>query len=92
MSMTYRIEEWIASLLAGAGSIWFVSVLTSEFHRVTLILPPTGGPTEIIGLAVLIWLHAKHKRVLEQRTPVLAELPALPGGANLESLAAGNHS
>jgi hypothetical protein len=91
--MSYRIEEWIASLLAGAGSIWFASALTSDFHRLIFVLPPTGGPTETIGLAVLIWLHAKHKRVLERRTPVLAELPGLPGDANLESLAAaGNRS
>ena len=91
--MSYKIEEWIASLLAGAGSVWFVNALTSDFHRLIFVLPPTGGPTEMIGLAVLIWLHAKHKRMLENKTPVLAELPGLANAANLESLATvGNHT
>ncbi len=76
--MSYRREEWFASLLAGAGSIWFVYDLVRNFHRVVQVLPPTGGPTEIIGIAVLIWLHAKHRRVVESRTPVFAELPDSP--------------
>lgn len=76
--MSYRREELVASLLAGAGSIWFVTVLYHEFHRAFQILPPTGGPTEIIGIAVLIWLHAKHRREVERRTPVFANFPESP--------------
>lgn len=76
--MSYRREELFASLLAGAGSLWFVFEITRNFHRMFLVLPPTGGPTEVIGIAVLIWLHAKHKRDLERRTSVLAELPNCP--------------
>ena len=73
--VAFRLEEWAASLLAAAGSIWFVEEVTRTYHRAIQILPPTGGPTELIGLAILIWLHAKHRRVLESRTPVLAQLP-----------------
>ncbi len=73
--MSYRREELVASLLAGAGSLWFVFELVRDFHRMIHVLPPTGGPTEIIGLAVLIWLHAKHRREVERRTPVFANLP-----------------
>jgi hypothetical protein len=76
--MSYRREELVASLVAGAGSLWFVFDLTRDFHRLFQVLPPTGGPTEVIGIAVLIWLHAKHRRVLERRTSVLAELPNSP--------------
>jgi hypothetical protein len=76
--VAYRLEEWAASLLAAAGSLWFVQELTRTYHRAVQILPPTGGPTELIGLAILIWLHAKHRRVLESRTPVLAQLPDVP--------------
>jgi hypothetical protein len=76
--MSCRREELVASLLAGAGSLWFVFELTRDFHRLFQVLPPTGGPTEVIGIAVLIWLHAKHKRVLKERTSVLAELPQAP--------------
>lgn len=81
--MAYRLEEWASSLLAAMGSIWFVADLTRNYHRAIQILPPTGGPTEIIGIAILVWLHAKHQRFLESRTPVLAELPGLPLTAEL---------
>ena len=76
--MAYRLEEWAASLLAAAGSLWFVQELTRTYHRAIQILPPTGGPTEMIGVAILIWLHAKHRRVVENRMPVLAQLPDVP--------------
>lgn len=81
--MAYRLEEWAASLLAAAGSIWFVQEVTRTYHRAIQILPPTGGPTELIGLSILIWLHAKHRRVLESRTPVLAQLPDIPVNSEL---------
>lgn len=88
--MAYRLEEWAASLLAAAGSIWFVEEVTRTYHRAIQILPPTGGPTEMIGVAVLIWLHAKHRRVLENRMPVLAQLPDVPlSGELLDDL--GSH-
>lgn len=64
--MSYRREELAASLLAAAGSLWFVFEITRNFHRISQVLPPTGGPTEMIGLAVLIWLHAKHRRESER--------------------------
>ena len=73
--MAKRWEEWAASLLAAIGSIWFVQELTRGYHRAIQVLPPTGGPTEVIGLAILIWLHAKHRRFLESKTPVLAVFP-----------------
>jgi hypothetical protein len=76
--MPQRLEEWAASLLAAIGSIWFVQELTRSYHRAIQILPPTGGPTELIGLAILVWLHAKHRRHIENRTPVLAVLPDVP--------------
>ena len=76
--MSYRREELVASLLAGTGSLWFVVELVRNFHRIFQVLPPTGGPTETIGVAVLIWLHAKHRREIERRTPVFANLPESP--------------
>lgn len=73
--MSYRREELVASLLAGGGSLWFMFDLIRNFHRIVQVLPPTGGPTEFIGVAVLIWLHAKHRREVERKTPVFANLP-----------------
>lgn len=76
--MSYRREEMVASLLAGAGSLWFIFELARNFHRIFQVLPPTGGPTETIGIAVLLWLHAKHRREVERRTPVFANLADSP--------------
>ena len=60
--MSPRREELIASLTAGLASIWFVGVVTTEFPRVVQWLPPRGA-TEVMGLCVLLWLHAKHLRM-----------------------------
>ncbi len=72
--MSYRLEELLASLLAAVGSMWFVFDLTRDFHRAFQVLPPTGGPTEVIGLAVLIWLHAKHRREIERLATLIGNL------------------
>jgi hypothetical protein len=62
--MSLPTLEWTASLMAGAGSVWFVDEITRAFARLYLVIPPTGGPTEVIGLSVLIWLYAKYQRYL----------------------------
>ena len=67
--MNVIVWEWVASLIAGIGSAWFAHEITHAFQRIYLVLPPTGGPTELIGFAVLIWLWAKYQRHL-------ASLPA----------------
>lgn len=74
--MNFVTLERIASLMAAAGSMWFVNEITRGFLRLYLILPPTGGPTEVIGLAVLIWLYAKHQRFLhsEPKPEFMAKL------------------
>jgi hypothetical protein len=74
--MSLQREEWAASLLAGAGSVWFVYAITHGFPRFVQYLPPTGGPTELMGIAILLWLHAKHRRFLVSRMPVFAYLPS----------------
>jgi hypothetical protein len=65
--MNIVITEWAASLIAAAGSMWFTYDVTASFHRIYQVLPPTGGPTEVIGLGVLIWLYAKHQRFLQSQ-------------------------
>ena len=61
--------EWAASLIAAAGSAWFVNDVTRAFQRLPLVLPPTGGPTEVIGIATLLWLYAKYQRHLRSMPP-----------------------
>jgi hypothetical protein len=67
--MKFVTLEWVASLMAAAGSGWFVNDVTRAFQRLPLVLPPTGGPTEFIGISVLIWLYAKYKRHLVSQPP-----------------------
>jgi hypothetical protein len=56
-------EERLASLMAGAGVIWGVQVLTSPIARVSKLMG-TAGPLELCAIAVLIWIHAKWRRSL----------------------------
>jgi hypothetical protein len=67
--MNFVTLEWVASLMAAAGSAWFVNDVTRAFQRLPLVLPPTGGPTELIGISVLIWLYAKYQRHLISQPP-----------------------
>lgn len=64
MDMNYERWEWTASLIASFAMGWFVHDVTQNFsfHRLYNIVAPTGGPTEIIGFAVIIWLYAKYQR------------------------------
>ena len=65
--MNVPMIERSASLIAAGGSIWFTNEITHAYQRIYLVLPPTGGPTEVIGLATLIWLYAKYQRHLQSR-------------------------
>ena len=62
--MNFVRLEWGASFLAAVGSVWFVHEITRAYQRMIFVMPPTGGPTEIIGIAVLIWIYAKYQRYL----------------------------
>ena len=62
--MKVRTWEWVASLMAGVGSAWFTHEITRSFYHLYSVVAPTGGPTELIGVSVLMWLHAKHQRYL----------------------------
>lgn len=65
--MNAVLLERIASMIAAGGSIWFTNEITHAYQRIYLVLPPTGGPTEVIGLATLIWIYAKYQRYLQSQ-------------------------
>jgi hypothetical protein len=67
--MNAVVLERVASLIAAGGSIWFTNEITHAYQRLYLVLPPTGGPTEVIGLATLLWIWAKYQRY-QQAHPV----------------------
>lgn len=61
-SLSVIAQERAASFMAALGTIWFVADITSNFHSIVSIGPPSSGPTELIGLSVLLWLCAKSRR------------------------------
>ncbi len=62
--MNAKRWEWTASMIASFASGWFVHDVTQNLtlNHLYNILPPTGGPTEVIGFAVVVWLYAKYER------------------------------
>lgn len=63
--MAIHGEERIASLIAAAGVIWVVRVIT------TSMLPAYAtelavGPIVTCSIGILIWLHAKWRRITLQ--------------------------
>jgi hypothetical protein len=66
-------QERAASLISAAGTIWYVHEVTRDWTRLAFLVPAVG-PTEMIGVAVLLWLCAKHRRHVEKNS--LVELQA----------------
>ena len=65
-SLSIVDQERSASVLAAIGAGWFVQEITADFRGLEFIQPPSAGPTYLILLAVLLWLCAKQRRVLER--------------------------
>jgi ActR/RegA family two-component response regulator len=65
-SLSIRAHEWIASLMAAAGTAWYVHEITSQFQDLLSIQPPSPGPTYVTALGLLLWLCAKSRRVAQQ--------------------------
>jgi hypothetical protein len=57
-----RIEQRLGSLITVVGLIWAVQVATRDFAAFTRIDLYSPGPLEIVGLGILIWLHARWRR------------------------------
>ena len=65
-------QERAASLISAAGTIWYVHEITRDWTRLAFLVPSVA-PTELIGVAVLLWLCAKQRRLME--TESLAAQP-----------------
>ena len=73
--MAIHSEEQIASLIAAAGVIWAARVIAaSMLPAYATVL--TVGPMETCDIGILIWLHAKWKRIDRRRRCGGALLPA----------------
>lgn len=57
-----RGEERIGSLIAAAGIIWAVYVITHNFAGDWRFQDLTPGPLPVCAIGILIWLHAKWRR------------------------------
>lgn len=64
-SLGILAQERVASMMASAGSVWFVQEITRDFRGVEFIAPPSAGPSSLVALGLLLWLCAKHRRVSE---------------------------
>ena len=62
-------QERAASLISAAGTIWYVHEITRDWTRLAFLVPSVG-PTELIGVAVLLWLCAKQRRLMAASTLV----------------------
>ncbi len=54
--------ERIGCLIAAAGLVWGVKVVTENFRSIANLSIPTGGPVELCGLGVVVWSWAKYRR------------------------------
>jgi hypothetical protein len=57
-----RNEERLGSLMAAAGIIWAVYLLTHNFAGTWNLDAVMPGPLPVCGIGILIWLHAKWRR------------------------------
>ncbi len=55
-------QERMGSLITAAGLAWGVKVATENFSGFKNLLLPTGGPLELCGLGLLLWIYAKYRR------------------------------
>ena len=56
-----RLEEYLGSLIAGGAAVWAAWAATiNGVDPVALINDPR--PVELLGVGILVWLHAKWRR------------------------------
>lgn len=63
--MAIHMEEQFASIVAAAGVVWSVDFLTATRIPAHAMVFPEG-PLEVCAIGILIWLHAKWRRVHEE--------------------------
>lgn len=61
-SLGITAQEWVASLLSGVATIWFVQESTANFRGLLNVAPPSAGPSYLLILSLLLWLCAKQRR------------------------------
>jgi hypothetical protein len=54
-----RGEERLGSVIAAAGIIWAVYLITHNFAGDWSMQKLLPGPVPVCGIGILIWLHAK---------------------------------
>jgi response regulator RpfG family c-di-GMP phosphodiesterase len=66
-SLSIVAQERVASLISAAGTIWYVHEITRDWTRLAFLVPATG-PTQLIGIATLLWLCAKYRRATSKQS------------------------
>lgn len=70
-SLSIVAQEWVSSILACIGTMWFVQEITVNFNGIEFMKPPSAGPTYLIALALLLWLCAKQRRTSKSSAAVI---------------------
>jgi len=56
-------EERLGVLIAAVGIVWSVRTATQDLSSLTQFGLLNPGPLEICAIGILIWLHAKWRRL-----------------------------
>jgi hypothetical protein len=75
-SLSIVWQERIASGISAAGTIWYVHEVTKDWSAFAFLIPSTPGPFELIGISVLLWVCAKHRRWLSSSEPAAEPVAA----------------
>jgi hypothetical protein len=65
--LSVRGEELVASLIAAAGAAWAVYIATVDYSSLWRVQVNPPGPLEVCALGILLWLHAKWRRLGQVR-------------------------
>ena len=72
LEINARLQEQIASMMAGAGLIWAAKAWTASRSGINALVN-TPGVVELLCVSILIWLIAKWRGV-SQRSLARAEI------------------
>jgi hypothetical protein len=63
--LSVRAEQRLGCLIAAAGAIWAVHVMTIDFNNLWQMPVLPAGPCEVSAVGILMWLHAKWRRSIK---------------------------
>jgi hypothetical protein len=75
IDISARLQEQIASIMAGAGLVWAAKVGTASRLGIAALVN-TPGVVELLCISILMWLIAKWRAVRPMPAPVQVQQSA----------------